>query len=347
MKALVKTKKAPGHMQIAEVSEPKPAANEVKLEIQYCGICGTDVKIYRDKHAYYRAPQIPGHEYSSVVVELGDDVKNISVGDRVVAASSPIRRDSLYGRGRNPWGEGPGRGFETEWGFTQFGGFARYTVCDAQRVLKLPEGVDLISAALTEPVSVCLRGVMDKAHVECTDVAVVSGPGTIGLLAAQIVKAQGAFVILLGVSSDEHRLDLAKKLGVDLVFNVDETDPLPEILSLTKGAGADKVFECAGYHSSVSKCIEVARRGGHYVQLGTSMAIMEIDFTQIAYKELTVVGTFGTSRTGWERSLMLMEKGDIQTLPLVSHKCPLSDWEEGMAFAEGKEGIKVLLYPDP
>ena len=176
---------------------------------------------------------------------------------------------------------------------------------------------------------------------------VVSGPGTIGLLTAQLAKAQGGFVIVIGLSSDEHRLALAKKLGADMVINVEQNDPLPEILSLTHGAGADLVFECAGAQSSVSKCIELARRGGRYVQLGTSVKAMDIDFTQIAYKELTVAGSFGSSRVGWERALNLMNRGIVRTSPLVSHKLPLSAWKEGIGLAEEKRGVKVLLYPDP
>ncbi|MDP6041507.1 MAG: zinc-binding dehydrogenase [Candidatus Latescibacteria bacterium] len=345
MKALVKTKKAPGHMQLAEVPEPMPDAHEVKVEIQYCGICGTDIKIRHDKHAYYGPPLILGHEYSSVVVEVGGEVSGVSVGDEVVVAPSPTSNVSLRGRSRNPWGNA-GAGFESEWGFTRYGAFARYFVCDARRVLKLPDNVDLESAALTEPVSVCLRGVQDKAQVLSSDVVVVSGPGTIGLLTAQLVKAQGGFVVVLGISSDVHRLELAKELGADMVINIDEQDPLPEILSLTHGAGVDQVFECAGVEASVKMCIELARRGGHYVQLGTSMQVMEIDFMQIAYKELTVAGSFAFSRTGWERSLGLLSRGLIQTAPLVSHKLPLSDWENAFALAEGKSGVKVLLYPD-
>jgi L-iditol 2-dehydrogenase len=346
MKALVKLKRAYGHLQIMEVPEPTPGPTEIKMEIGYCGICGTDVKIYHDEHAYYKPPLVLGHEFSGQVAAVGEDVSDVEIGDKVIVAPPAARPKSLYGRSRDPWAGVARRGFEAEWGFTTYGGFTKYAVCDQNRILKLPESVDLESAALLEPLSVCVHGVLGKACIHFSDIVVVSGPGPIGLLAAQLAKAEGAFVVVLGLEADQERLMLAKELGADMAINVDQIDPLPQVLGLTHGAGADVVIECAGAAPSVSQCIELSRPGGHYVQLGTSAKTMMTDFAQIAYKEMTVAGSFGCSRIDWERSLLLLDTGKVRARPLVSHKLPLSAWEEAFALAEEKRSVKVLLHPD-
>ena len=348
MKALVKLKKGYGQTEIKDVPEPPLGPNQIKVEIRFCGICGTDVKIYHDEHAYYRPPLILGHEFSGVVAEVGEGVQNLKLGDRVVMAPPRAgRARSLYGQARTPYAGGMRRGFEAEWGLTTYGGFTKYGVYQSELALKLPENVDLDSAALSEPLAVCVKGVLENACVHSTDVVVVSGPGPIGLLTAQLARAEGGTVVVLGTTIDEARLALAKELGADAVVNVEEEDPEAVVLALTGGSGADVVFECAGVAASVSQCMNLARRWGHYVQIGTSAKIMDIDFALISYKELSVAGSFGSSgRIDWERGLKLVSMGKVNTKALISHRLPLSAWHEAFSLLEQKQGVKILLYPD-
>ncbi|MFC1937933.1 zinc-binding dehydrogenase, partial [Chloroflexota bacterium] len=224
--------------------------------------------------------------------------------------------------------------------------FTTYRVYDPGAIIEIPPSVDLESAALVEPLAVGGRAILGKAGIHSSDVAVVSGPGPIGLLTAQLAKTEGATVIVLGTTVDETRLKVARELGADIVLNVEEQDPLPLVLDLTYGAGADVVCECAGVAASVSQCLDLARRGAQYIQLGTSAKKMSIDFAQISYKELEVIGSFSSERIDWERGLNLMAQGKVNVNPLISHKLPLSQWREGFALSENKQGIKVLLYPD-
>ena len=251
MKAVVKLQKGYGYTEIRDVPEPQLRPNEVKVEIKYCGICGTDVKIYHDEHAYYKPPLILGHEFSGVVVEVGEDVKNVKVGSEVVVPPGIAPARSLYGQSRDPWAGMGRQGFEAEWGFTSYGGFTKYGVYNWRSILEIPPGVDLESAALAEPLAVCVHAILGKAGIHCSDIVVVSGPGPIGLLTAQLAKAEGSLVIVLGISADESRLVIAKELGADVVLNVEEQDPLPIVLDLTYGAGADVVCECAGVAASI------------------------------------------------------------------------------------------------
>lgn len=345
MQALVKTEKGFGNTEMLDVPEPTPGPRQVKAEIAFCGICGTDHKIYTDDHAYYTPPMVLGHEFSAVVIEVGEQVGRIKVGDEIVAAplrsSRPLHQKHAYDYpsfGR--------RGFNTSWGVATYGGFAKYGVFNEASVMKLPSGVDLASAALTEPLSVCARGIIEHGMIHCTDVVVVSGPGSIGLLSAQIAKAEGAAVIVCGVDGDEKKLELAAKLGADRVFNVSQQDPLPAIHEMTYGGGADVVIECAGHGSSVANLINYARLGAQFIQIGTSMHSYEIEFMQLAYKELKAVGSFGSSYGEWEKSLKLMSTGQVNAAAVISHRMPMSAWQDAFGIMEARESIKILLHPD-
>jgi len=346
MQALVKTEKGFGNTEILNVPEPTPGPRQVKAKIAFCGICGTDYKIYTDDHAYYAPPMVLGHEVSAVVIEVGEQVGQIKVGEEIVAAplrsSRPLHQRHAY----DYPSRGGRRGFDTSWGVATYGGFAEYGVFNEASVMKLPPGVDLAGAALTEPLSVCSRGIIAHGMIHCTDVVVVSGPGSIGLLSAQIAKAEGGTVIVCGVDGDEKKLELAAELGADLVFNVSQQDPMPAIQEMTYGAGADVVIECAGHGSSVTNLINYARLGAQFIQIGTSMHTYEIDFMQLAYKELKAVGSFGSSYGEWEKSLKLMSTGQVNAGAVISHRMPISAWQDAFKIMENRESVKILLHPD-
>ena len=341
MKALMKVKKGYGKVELREVPEPFPGPDEVKVEIKYCGICGTDMKIYHGEHAYYTAPSILGHEMIGTVCEIGKDVNDVEIGDNVVATESRVTKaNSLYGHSMNPWVE------QSHRGFTGGGGFAKYSVYDAKAILNVPQSVDLESGALLEPLACAVHAVIEKAAVHSNDIVVVSGPGPMGLLIAQLAKIEGGSVIILGRSVDKEKLKLALNLDIDMALDVQKADTMATILEMSNGAGADFVFECVGAAASVSECMKLVKWHGCFIQVGSSAKPMEVDFAQIMYKELTVRGSFGHERIDWERGLRLLVTGKLKTKPLISHIFPLSAWHEAFTrFEQGKE-VKVLLYPD-
>ncbi len=346
MKALIKLRKGPGFTELHDIPEPlAPGPTEVKAEIKYCGICGTDIKIYHGDHRYYKPPLTLGHEFSAVVVEVGREVKNIKVGDEIVIAPRiPAVPRLPLDPWEKPWNKR--RAFDAPWGSTRYGGMTKYGVYDEDLVLKLPPNVDLESAALTEPLAICVHGIIDQGMVHCTDVVVVSGPGPIGLLSMQIAKAEGAYVIICGIEGDESKLEIARQLGADIAVNVSKEDPMQAILDLTYGGGADVVIECAGSGSSVNQLMRYSCRKGQFIQIGTSAHKYEIDFMQVSYKELKVIGSFSSMYTDWEKSLKLMSSGRVKAKPIVSHKFPLSAWQEAFHMLENRKGMKILLYPD-
>ena len=346
MQAVLKTRKGRGNTELSEIPVPDPGPRQVKAEIKFCGICGTDLKIFSDDHAYYNPPMVLGHEFSAVVAAVGKQVTRVQPGDEIVVAPLNAPR-TLHQRHAYDYPKGSRRGcFETPWGIATYGGMTRFGVYDENSVIRLPPGVDLQSAAMTEPLSVCTRGIISNGEIHCTDLVVVSGPGPIGLLAAQIAKAEGGYVIVCGIDGDRKKLEIARELGADEVYNVDREDPLPHILEMTQGGGADVLIECAGHGSSVNRLLDYGRRGAQFIQLGTSMHEYEIDFMQLAYKELNVVGSFGSSHREWEKSLQMMRTGKVDPHPLVSHTMPMSEWRQAFEILQNRQGIKILLFPD-
>lgn len=178
------------------------------------------------------------------------------------------------------------------------------------------------------------------------DMVLVSGPGTIGLLATQCAKAAGATVITAGTVGDEHRLGVAREVGADLTVDVSKENLLEILLDMTDGHGVDVAIECGGAAESSAQCIDAVRKGGQITQMGLFGRPVPVDLDKVALKEVSVQGIFATRPVSWDRALELLDKGTVRTKPLISSKLPLSQWEKGFnSFGKGKE-IKILLYPD-
>ncbi|AOQ22914.1 D-arabitol-phosphate dehydrogenase [Moorella thermoacetica] len=342
LKAVVKEKKGVGNIVYREVSEPVPGVGEIKVEVQAAGICGTDIHIYHDRFRY-NPPVVLGHEFSGVVVEVGEGVKNFQIGDRVTA-EAPARicgscvycRTGDYNLCSNRLGLG--------WGVN--GCFAKYCVVEEKMAHKIPGNVSFKAGALCEPLACVIHGI-ELTGIRAGDVVVVAGPGPIGLLTLQAAKAEGARVIITGTSVDGERLQMAEQLGADYIINIEEKDLLNEVKSLTRGYGADVVLECSGNQASVNTCFEVIKKGGKYTQVGLFGKPITLDFEKVATKELKVTGVQSQKWTAWERALKLLEAGKIKLEPLVTGEYSMADWEAAFKAFESKQGLKTVMYPEP
>jgi L-iditol 2-dehydrogenase len=341
MKALVKYSKGEGNIEIREMPEPYPGPGEVKIEVKAAGICGTDIHIYHEEFKS-NPPVILGHEFCGAIAEVGENVTDFKAGDRVTSETAArVCGKCLYCKTGNynlcPERLGLGCGLN--------GAFTKYCVVRQELVHFLPDNVDFISGALCEPLSCTIHGVIDQTHISAGDIVAITGPGAIGLLSLQLSKLAGAFVIILGLSADKHRLSLAKKLGADVIVNVEEEDPEKIIKKLSKGYGADVILECSGAPAAAELGLKLVRKRGQYTQMGLFGRPIHIDFEQIAYKELQVSGFVSQNWTTWERALNLLGEGKIQTRPLVTDILPITDWKKGFEKFEKKKGIKIILLP--
>ena len=341
MKGVVKFARGDGNVELREVREPELRPGCVRVEVEACGICGTDLHILHDEYPT-NPPVILGHEMSGRVVEVAADVEGVNVGDRVTAYPPSY----LCGQCRHckagryylcPHRRSFGSGVD--------GAMARYLVVPARNLFALPENVDFHMGAMTEPVACCVRGVLDHGQPRSGDVVVVSGPGPIGLFCAQIARLTGATVVVLGLPTDAPRLEIARKLGVDHVVDVTATDPLKLVRELTDGYGADVVIEAAGAEKSAQTCLELAASGGRYVQMGLYGGPIRFDLTQATVREIVISGPFATQPTHWTRTLRLMEQGRLDPRPVITDVLPLEAWADGFGKASAKTSGKVLLKP--
>ncbi len=235
MKALMKTAPGAGNLEIRDIPEPVAGPGQVVVEVVATGICGTDIHIERGEYLSV-PPVVLGHEVSGRVAEIGAGVSGLTVGDRVTTETyfhtCGKCRACLSGH-INLCPERRSIGTHVN------GGFARYVLVPAIKVHRLPESIDDVSAAMTEPLACCVHGVLELAGVTPGDVAVLSGPGAIGLLCMQVAKAAGATLVVIGTAADEGRLDLARRLGADHTIVAGRDDIAGFVKELTDGVGAD------------------------------------------------------------------------------------------------------------
>jgi L-iditol 2-dehydrogenase len=341
MKALVKTKAGPGNVELIDVDEPVPNSNEVKIKVFACGVCGTDLHVLHATTIY--APGvILGHEFSGVITEVGSNVKRFKPGDRVVAETTVescgycqycIAGDHNICANRR----GLGR--------TGDGAFASYLILRQQLIHILPDSVELDEAALLEPLACTVHAVIETGTVHAGDRVFVSGPGGIGLFAMQVAKAEGARVVIAGMTRDAERLALAKQLGADRVVNL-ETENIEDIMNEeTNGIGFDIVIECSGSAAAVGSSLKLIRRQGQFIQMGLSGKEIPVNFDLVVNREIRILGSVNSKWTSWERAIKLLASKKVVTKPMISQVLPLENWEiafDNMKFARG---VKTLLIP--
>jgi len=344
MKGLVKYAKGPGNMEIREMPEPLPGPGQIKIEVHAAGICGSDLHIFRDDidGIPINPPVITGHEFAGVVTAAGENVSQWKVGDRVTSETAvSFCGDCLHCR----------TGFynlcsnRRTLGYWYNGVFARYTVVPQERVHRLPENIDFLAGALCEPLACVTHAVMELTRIEAADVVLVTGPGSIGLLALQVAKAQGATVVVAGTNIDQERLAMAKKLGADRVVDVTQEEIFAVISGLTGGRGVDVLLECSGAPKAVDSGLLLTRRAGRYTQIGLFGKPLQVDFEKICFRELKVTGSLGSTWTSWEKALQLLSTGRVNANILVSDVLPITEWEAAFDKFEKKKGLKLVLTP--
>lgn len=343
MEAIVKYARGKGNVEIRDVTEPVPGPGQVKVEVQAAGVCGSDLHIYHDEIAIaIEPPVVMGHEFSGVIVELGAGVDRLSVSDRVTCETTAWScGQCLHCR----LGQTNMCANRKVVGYAVDGCFARYCVVNERQVHLLPDNVDFVAGALTEPLACCVHAILELSLITAGDMVVITGPGPVGLLCLQLVKAAGGFAVMCGTSQDAERLALARQFGADLTIDVQAENALGIISRLTDAQGADVFLECAGAPAAARLGLEATRRGGQYTQIGLFPSSFELKFDLIAYKELRVTGSLGQRWMSWQRALALMAQGQVDTRSLVSHVLPLAEWREAFRLFEEKQGLKILLEP--
>jgi len=341
MEALVKYEKGPGHVKLMDMPEPICRTNEVILEVDYCGICGTDLHVYHDTFKNY-PPVILGHEFVGKVVEIGKDISDIGIGEAyAVMGATAItcgqctychRGEFMFCKNRRGMGHGV------------HGAFARYAIARPDQLFPVPKDIPVKQGALVEPLAAAVHAICDVAHFKLGDTVLVSGPGPIGILCLKLLIRQSIRVILAGTNQDRVRLQMAKKMGAYRTVNVDQEDLSTCILEETKGWGVDLVLETAGAEASVANGLMALKPMGHFVQVGHFGNKLYLPWDYVAFKQLRIDGSVGYTRATWLQTMNILAQG-FDAADIVTHEFTLREWKKGFDLSENKEAVKVLLRP--
>lgn len=342
MEALVKYDKGPGNVEIRQMPEPKVESGKVILEVNSCGICGTDLHVYHDTFKNY-PPVILGHEFSGKVIEKGKNTEGINLGNRysVLGALTVICNNCEYCHSGEFMFCKAKRGM----GHGVNGAFTKYVAARPDQLYATADHVSDDVSALVEPFAVAVHAVGEIADLQFGDTVLLSGPGPIGMLLLKLLLAQGIKTIVAGTSDDQEKLRIAESWGAYATVTVDTEDLQEVIKTETKGKGVDIAFETAGAQGSVSNCLRALRPLGQYVQVGHFGKEITIPFDLTAFRQLNIKGSVGYTRATWNRAVAIINQGNINLDEVISHRMPLSDWRKGFDLMERKNSLKILLFP--
>jgi L-iditol 2-dehydrogenase len=344
MKALVKTRKGRGCVEILDVPEPSIAEGEVLISVKACGVCGTDLHIYHDEFPYW-PPVILGHEFSGEIVAVGTRVAGWKIGDRVVGEPHTLACGSCYlCRTGNPQlcakKRSPG------WGINgAFTSLMRWP--DPHLLHRVPDSLPFDLAALAEPLANVVTDVVLTRSIMPGDVVVVAGPGPIGIMASLVAKMSGArHVAILGTEPDEEsRLSLCRRLpAIDSVINVDHDDAVARIMDLTGGRGADTVVEASGSPAAFPTAARIVRKLGTVTAIGlTGRTAVDFPYDQFMMKSVRYTFNLSTAYESWDRALQILVSDPSSFRSLITHTVDLTQWEAVFDGLERKIGLKALF----
>jgi threonine dehydrogenase-like Zn-dependent dehydrogenase len=331
----------PGNLVVEELPVPEPGAGEVLVEVDSCGLCGSDLHLVLE--GWGQRGSIPGHEWSGVVAAVGDGVTRWRPGDPVVGGPTVRCGTCAMCRAGRPSlcsdRDTPGTGVER-------GALATFTTAKEDELLALPDGVDLRTAALSEPLAVALHGIT-RAAVEPGQRVLVFGAGPIGALTIAALRALGIDDVGC-VEPGEKRRALAAAVGADRVLDPGELD-VPSIAEPGRvvADAVDVVIEASGNGKAMEAGLAQLVRGGVLVLVGAGMASPRFDPNRILLNEPTITGAFTYDLGGFDRALELLASGTLPVDTLLEPGAvPLEGALDAMhGLAEGRLAGKVLVQP--
>ena len=333
-----------GTLSLVKVANPRAIAKSVVIKVMATGLCRSDWHAWMGHDTGITLPHIPGHEFAGVIVEIGSEVQNFQVGDRVTV---PF----VCGCGICDYclrGDAQVCPFQTQPGFTHFGSFAQdVEIHNADfNLVRLPDELSFESAAsLGCRFATSFRGLVDRAKVQVDDFVAIIGCGGVGLSAIMIAKAFGARTIAVDIS--DLALAKAKAIGADFIINSGKSDALVEILTLT-GDGADIAIDALGSEATSTLGILALRRRGKYLQLGllpSASGKSSIPMARAIAYELDLLGSHGMAAVDYPRLLEMVSKGKLRPDLLIEERISFADIPEALAnFANRTvSGITIAL----
>jgi len=320
----------------AEAPDLNPG--QARINVAYCGVCGTDLHIYRG-HMDQRVkfPQVIGHEMSGTVAEVASDVTTVTAGDPVVVRPlDPCGQCGACSSGNSHIC------YKLNFiGIDSAGAFQHSFVVPAHTLHKLPAGLDLRLAALIEPLAVACHD-NRLGRVAPSENVVVLGGGPIGLLNAMVAQTKGARKIIVS-EVNESRLKLAEELGF-LTMNPIKDDVVKFVEAETDGKGADVVFEVSGAKSAIASMTDLAAARGRIVIVAIVPEPAPVNLFKVFWRELQLIGTRVYEPQDYEEAIQLVDSGKLQLDKLITAEMPLPKLADAFkSLDENPDHVKILI----
>lgn len=332
-------------LEITDMPSPKIGEHDVMVRVASCGICGSDIHGYDGGSGRRVPPLVMGHEAAGVIEAVGKHVSRFKPGEQVTFDSMISCGQCMYCRGgrMNLCTSRRVLGVSCE-DYRQHGCFAEYVAVPQHIVHRVPEGLPLTHAAMTEPVSIAVHAV-ERTPIALGASALVVGCGMIGLLCIQTLRAAGCGRIIAS-DVDDTRLERAGKLGADATLNARQVDVIEAVREQTDGEGVDLAMEAVGATDPIRTAIKATRKGGSVTLVGNVTPTIDLPLQDVVTRELNLIGTCG-SNGEYPACLDMMARGSIDVASLITATAPLEDgplWFDRL-YNHEPGLMKIVLQP--
>lgn len=341
--------RGPGRLACEEIPYPDLPPDGAILKVEACGICGSDLRAVAHGLRFDVPWQVLGHEIAGVLVEVGPEVTDYKVGDRLAIAADVHCHDCYYCRRAlynlcENW-KLLGAHFP--------GGMAEYmqlppAILRRGIVHRTPDGLSSLGAALAEPASSVIAS-QERLDLQPSEVVVILGDGPIGALHVEVARARGAKPILVGLGMD--RLKLIEDRGMQpwKIFDTTQVDIVTEVRALTEGRGADAAIVAAPSKEAQAQAVNMVRKRGRVSLFGglpKTDPITHLDSNRIHYDEITILGAFSYHPSAHATALDLIARRLIDADKIITAAYPFSRLEEAFKAVTDRRELKVMLTPD-
>ncbi|MEM7475516.1 MAG: zinc-binding dehydrogenase [Planctomycetota bacterium] len=339
--AIVNYAPEPDSVELREIPIPEIGDDDVLMDVAAVGVCGSDLHQWTAEHSWpVNYPVTLGHEFAGTIAQVGKAVAQFQEGDRVCSETAavidnynPMSRIGRYNL--DPTRKGFGYGVD--------GAMTQKVKVPARCLHRVPDGLPLENAALTEPCCVAFSAVATNVSILPGDRILVLGPGPIGILCGAIAKLRGAEVAVVGLQRDQERLALAGEYGCEAL----SPEQAEEWCLQRDGLGADGIVDAAGVSATLKSAIELVRPAGWISKVGWGRDPVGFSLDPMVQKNVTLQGSFSHTWATWERVLSLLASGALPAEKIVGGTWNLEQWHEAFETMHSGSIAKSRLLINP